>query len=673
MTVTTIGIATTATQPSGTPAPPPPAPPPSPPAQSTASSPSYSFSSPVEAATSVAALQAADNAPSGSISILLNTQNAAGVGPAQFRVLVDGKDVTGVISSETAQYTQGQEQVLTINGNFANAQSVDIQTVGGSGLDVKQIAVGGKTYQAIDAEFSRTYGGVTQPFQAGTGAEALDWQGVLHFQTSAGAPSAQPPVTFSAPGAAPTTPPAPGQGLQLTFSSINNAEFRILVNGQDVTGRISGTVQNGQTQTVTVAGNFASASTVDVQFLNSLDGYYTNAPVELNVQSLSINGQTLQAQNAEFTRAYAGQTPTFTPGTGRTAIYWNGTLRFTPTPAKVAPPPPPPPPSNVLTVGAGELYATLAAAAAASKNGDIIEIKAGTYLNQAVNLNTNVTITTLGGPVIFTGNQNISNHKAYLVVNGNVTVDGITFENATVSSADGGNGAGIRFESGNLVVKNSSFIGNQDGILTTGDANSTLTVDSSNFINDGASSGPSAGFTHAIYAGTLKSVAVTNSNFEGTNAGHDIKSRAAQSTITGNTFDDNATASYSIDLPNGGNAVVENNVFAKAATADNAPAIHYGGEVANPVGSLLIQNNLFVNQRANGVVVLNQANGLTVNLVGNTIYGESAVASGFTATVKQSANTVAAKPPAKLVLPAGYNEASSQVFKDLLSSFHLTA
>jgi hypothetical protein len=340
----------------------------------------------------------------------------------------------------------------------------------------------------------------------------------------------------------------------------------------------------------------------------------------------------------------------------------------------VTPPPPvTPPTTHILTVGAGEQYATLAAAAAASKNGDTIEIKAGTYVNQAVNINTNVTIQSLGGPVIFTGTQNIANHKAFLVVNGNVTINGITFQNAAVSSADGGNGAGIRFESGNLTVKNSTFINNQDGILTAANASATLTVDSSTFIGNGASTGPSAGFTHAIYAGVIKSLTVTNSNFEGTNVGHDVKSRAATSTITGNTFDDNGTASYSIDLPNGGNAVVENNVFAKAATAGNAPAIHYGGEVANPIGSLLVQNNVFLNKRAGGVVVLNQAGSLPVTVTGNYIYGESAVAAGSTATIKQSGNTIAATLPAAVPLPRGYTQAGSAVFAHLLSTFHLAA
>jgi hypothetical protein len=670
------GISGAVVQPGAVPASPPPPPASSAPTGASPA-PALSFTAPISAATTAAASQASlQSAPTGSLSIVLATDTTAGVGPAQFRVLVDGKDVTGVISSETAQYGQGQYQTLTINGQFANAQTVDVQTVGGSGLHVKEIAVGGQSYQAVDAEFSRTYGGVTQPFAAGTGTESLYWQGDLHFQTSANAPSVTPPVTLSAPTTGPTAapPPPPGQGLVLTFSSTNAAEFRILVNGQDVTGRIVGTAQTalGQTQTVTVAGDFSNAATVQVQKLNSLDGFSSNTPVSLNVQSLAINGQTLLAKNAEFTRSYAGVTPTFTPGTGTNDLYWNGILQFTPAPVAAPPPsapPPPPPPvptGRILTVGAGEQYATLAAAAAASRNGDTIAIKAGTYVNQVANINTNVTIEAMGGPVVFTGTQNVSNRKAYLVVNGNVTIEGITFENAKVSNADGGNGAGIRFESGNLVVKNSTFINNQDGILTTGNTSATLTVDSSTFIGNGSGSG----FTHAIYAGTIKSLTVTNSGFEGTNVGHDVKSRAASSTITGNTFDDNATASYAIDLPNGGTAVIANNVIAKATTAQNTAAIHYGGEVANPIGSLTVTGNTIVNQRAGGVGVRDQTS-LPVSFANNNVYGETALVSGGPASVV--GNIVAVKPPAKLPLPTGYAKTGNAVFSDLLATFKLAA
>ena len=664
-----------------------PPPPPAPTTQTTAATPSslptISYAPPIDAATARAAAELGSQAgANGALTLVVsNDDNNNGVaGPAQFRVLVNGQAVTGTIST-TANAAQGQYQTITIDGQFANAQTVDIQTLGGSGLKVKEIAVGGQSYQAIDGEFSRTYGGVTQPFTPGTGAQTLDWAGVLQFTMNPNAPSTTPPVTLSAPSTTPPSgpPPAPGQGLQLTFSSTNNAEFRILVNGQDVTGRISGTAQTsaGQTQTVTVAGNFSNASTVQVQFLNADDGYATNTPVALNVQSLSINGQTLLAKNAEFTRTYAGTPTTFTPGTGANELYANGVLQFTPTPVAVTPPPPPPPPpvtppppppptGRILTVGTGEQYATLAAAAAASKNGDTIEIKAGTYVNQDANINTNVTIQALGGPVIFTGTQNIANEKAYLVVNGNVTVNGITFENAKVSTADGGNGAGIRFESGNLVVQNSTFIGNQDGILTAANPTATLTVNNSTFIDNGSGSG----YTHAIYAGIIQQVTVTNSSFEGTNAGHDVKSRALNSTITGNTFDDNATGSYAVDLPNGGNAVVADNVIAKAATSGNAAAIHYGGEVASPTGTLTVTGNTILNEHAGGIAVLNQA-GLPVTFANNDVYGETQLVSG-TAT-RVSGNVVAAHPPANLPLPSGYTGAGNPVFANLLSTFHVAA
>jgi hypothetical protein len=586
---------------------------------------------------------------------VLSTDNV-GIAPAQFRVLVDGKDVTGVISSETAQYSHDQYQTLTINGAFANAQTVDIQTVDGSALYVKEIAVGGRTYQAVDAAFSQTDNGVPLPFMPGTGTEALYWAGDLHFQTSAAAPSTTPAVSLSAPTTGDPTgaPPAPGHGLQITFSSTNAAEFRVLVDGQDVTGRIVGTAQTsqGEAQVLTVAGDFSHAHTVDIQFLNESDSYNSGVPVWLDVKSLSINGKTLQSRNAEFTRSSDGAPLTFTPGTGTEALYWNGTLRF-----PLAEPP------QTLIVGNGQQYATLADAVAAAHSGDTVLIQAGTYVDQTANIDKDLTIKALGGPVIFTETHAIDNEKAYLVVNGNVTIDGLTFQGATVFD---GNGAGIRFESGNLVVKNSTFIGNQEGILTTGEPTATLAVDNSVFLNNGAGDG----FTHGIYAGTIASLTVTNSAFEGTSYGHDVKSRAASTTISNNTFDDNTTASYAIDLPNGGIATVTDNVIAKAATTDNYAAIHYGGEIENPVGSLTVSRNTIVSQRDFGVALLNDTT-LPVTVSANAVFGENALVIGGDATITDD-NLVASGMPAHLPLPSGYTHAADPVFADLLQSFQLS-
>lgn len=657
--------------------PPPPAPPAAPAvaSMSAVASAPHTTASALSPATAVAATGAVSSTSSKALTITLS-----GTGSPQFHILVDGKDVTGQITT-SANYAKDQWQTLTINGPFAGAKSVDIvntgDAAGGGALFVKQISVGGHSYQAIDAAFNRDYQGTTS-FTPGTGTENLYWNGDLHFTTDGSGPSTTPPVTISTPavGLPTVAAPAPGKGLVVTVSADQNAEFRILVDGKDVTGRLTATANNsqGQWQTVTVAGDFSKAKTVDVQYLNDDESVALGKNINLYVHALSVNGQTQLATSGEFNQQYQGTT-NFTPGTGTQNLYWTGDLRFTgvgaaqpaPPTGPVSPPSPPPPATgNVLTVGVGKQFQSIGAAVAAAKSGDVVQISAGTYVNDVANIDKNLTIEGVGGPVILTETQNLSNRKAYFVVNGNVTVEGITFQNATVSAADGNNGAGIRLESGNLVVKNDVFKNNQEGILTTGNPNATLTVQGSTFLGNGDGSG----YTHGIYAGTIASLSVTDSSFEGTKAGHDVKSRAAKTTISGNTFDDNATASYAVDLPNAGSAVVSNNVIAKGSQTQNTAAIHYGGEVSNPIGSLTVSGNTIVNQRAGGIAVLDQTN-LAVKLINNQLYGETTLVAGGPAML--SGNVVAAKPPTKLPLPIGYNKTGNTVLTDLLNSFHLTA
>ena len=49
-----------------------------------------------------------------------------------------------------------------------------------------------------------------------------------------------------------------------------------------------------------------------------------------------------------------------------------------------------------LTVGSGEQFSTLSAAIGASQDGDVIEVQAGTYLNDFATVNTKITITGVG-------------------------------------------------------------------------------------------------------------------------------------------------------------------------------------------------------------------------------------------------------------------------------------
>ena len=120
--------------------------------------------------------------------------------------------------------------------------------------------------------------------------------------------------------------------------------------------------------------------------------------------------------------------------------------------------------ATVLNVGAGQTYGTIADAVGAAAAGDTIDVHAGTYTDQSAIINVPLTIQGVGGVPVFVATTNISNGKGFLVINASTTIGNIEFRNAQVAD---GNGAGIRYQAGNLIVLNSSFIGNQDGILAT--------------------------------------------------------------------------------------------------------------------------------------------------------------------------------------------------------------
>jgi hypothetical protein len=81
-----------------------------------------------------------------------------------------------------------------------------------------------------------------------------------------------------------------------------------------------------------------------------------------------------------------------------------------------------------------------------------------------------------------------------------------------------------------LMVENSTFLNNQEGILTGPDSGETITISNSKFENNG--NPDPAVFQHALYVGHAGSLTVSNSLFCGQLIGHDIKSRALATTVT---------------------------------------------------------------------------------------------------------------------------------------------
>ena len=97
---------------------------------------------------------------------------------------------------------------------------------------------------------------------------------------------------------------------------------------------------------------------------------------------------------------------------------------------------------------------------------------------------------------------------------------------------------------------------------------------------------------------TSPSFTLTNSYVHNANVGHEVKSRAGVTTITNNVHrgQPDRTASYDIDIPNAGAAIVSNNVIEKGPEASNVFAIHYGGETQYSWAdnSLSVNGNTFL-------------------------------------------------------------------------------
>ena len=274
-----------------------------------------------------------------------------------------------------------------------------------------------------------------------------------------------------------------------------------------------------------------------------------------------------------------------------------------------------------LTVGVGKEFGTIGAAVAASRNGDIIQVQAGTYKNDFATINTRITIEGIGGMVNLVATVPPPNGKAILVTNTDVTLRNLSFSGAKVAD---GNGAGIRYQGGNLDIENCLFTNNQDGLLAAASPTGSITINNSEFSHNGTGDG----YTHNIYVGEVGSLTITNSYIHDAVVGHEIKSRALKTVIENNRIVDGPTgsASYDIDLPNGGNALISGNIIEKGPASQNPAMIHFGGEGTAYAGSsLTITNNtlLYDHHASSATALLNQT-GVTASLTNNKVFGLTA-------------------------------------------------
>ena len=274
---------------------------------------------------------------------------------------------------------------------------------------------------------------------------------------------------------------------------------------------------------------------------------------------------------------------------------------------------------RTLDVGPSHTLKLPSQAAQVARDGDTVLIDPGNYDDCAVWRANRLTIAARAPGVVFAGET--CQGKAIFVVNGSdVTVRGITFTHATVPDH---NGAGIRAEGGNLTVRDSIFLDNEEGILAGSMPHTTIRVTGSTFRGNGVCAGACA---HAIYVGTVALLDVEDSRFTDTHEGHDIKSRALHTVLRGNDISDGpaGNSSYLVDLPNGGDLLMEHNTLSKGPHTDNdSTAVAIGEEHGrNPTASLVISGNRFTNLLSKPTAFVTNRTETPAELAGNRLIGK---------------------------------------------------
>jgi hypothetical protein len=252
---------------------------------------------------------------------------------------------------------------------------------------------------------------------------------------------------------------------------------------------------------------------------------------------------------------------------------------------------------KTIRVGKTQAIISIAVAAQMAKDGDTIEIDAGDYYGDvALWTQDRLTIRGVGKPgerarLIAAGNS-VEGKAIFVIRGGQVTVENIEFSGTRVKD---GNGAGIRFEKGHLTVRNCRFTDNETGLLTAG-GDAELTVENSEFDHNG---GAREGYTHGLYAGTLRKLTVTGSYFHHGKKGQLLKSRALENHILYNRLTDeiDGQANYELEFSNGGIAYVIGNLIQQSSGTTNSAIVSFGPEgYKHPRNELYFINNTLDDQ-----------------------------------------------------------------------------
>jgi beta-glucanase (GH16 family) len=231
-------------------------------------------------------------------------------GDAKFIVLVDGNQLGGV-QTVTASHAAGQWQDITLDGYFQDAHTVAVSFLndawGGSAstdrnMYVQSVTVNGHTLPGTAAA-NDAANGATDP-----DAAVLAVNGTATFTDGSIAPP--DPGTGTDPGAGTGGTGGSASGpitVRVSEDAWNgDAHFTVTVDGVQFGGvqTVTGSHAAGDWQDIAIAGTLSTgAHTIGVNFLNDAWGGSASTDRNMYVQSITVNGETLQGTSAQNTAA----------------------------------------------------------------------------------------------------------------------------------------------------------------------------------------------------------------------------------------------------------------------------------------------------------------------------------------------------------------------------------
>ena len=254
-------------------------------------------------------------------------------------------------------------------------------------------------------------------------------------------------------------------------------------------------------------------------------------------------------------------------------------------------------PNKIIRVGPTRRYKTPRDAAFIAYSGDIIEIDAGEYVNNVAKFSaSNLTIRGVGGRAhmkVIDGAVSWGGKAIWVITGSNTVIENIEFSGCKVPDK---NGAGIRLEGTNLILRNCYFHHNEMGILTIANNHECeLLIEGCEFAHNGYGDG----YSHNMYINQMKKFTLRNCYSHDSDVGHLVKSRAYENHILYNRLSDETegNSSYVIDFSNGGKNYVIGNVLHQGKNTENPAMISHGAEGGfnNEEQLLYVIGNTFVN------------------------------------------------------------------------------